>query len=69
MRVVLLEGVLADNNEFICAGKSFFLTDEQIKKYVNPNYKKGFDILMEYWDSIDDEQKEDVDKRLKELGL
>lgn len=33
------------------------------------NYKKGFNILMEYFDSISDEEKPDVDRRLKELGL
>jgi len=33
------------------------------------NYKKGFEILMEYFDSISDEEKEEVDKRLKEVGL
>ena len=34
MRIVYLEGVLMDNNEFIMQGKTLFLTDEQIKKYV-----------------------------------
>jgi len=34
MRIVRLQGVLMDNNEFICKGKSIFLTDEEIKKYV-----------------------------------
>ena len=33
------------------------------------NYKKGFEILMEYFDSISDEEKEEVDQRLKEVGL
>ena len=33
------------------------------------NYEKGYLILMEYWDSIPDEEKVSVDKRLKELGL
>jgi hypothetical protein len=34
MRLVKLEGVLLDNREFICCGKSIILTDEEIKKYV-----------------------------------
>jgi hypothetical protein len=34
MRIVYLEGVLMDNREFICSGKSMILTEEQIKKYV-----------------------------------
>lgn len=33
------------------------------------NYKKGFYLLMEYWDSIADEEKPKLDKQLKRLGL
>lgn len=32
-------------------------------------YQKGFYILMEYWNSIADEEKPIVDKKLKRLGL
>ena len=32
-------------------------------------YKEGFGILMEYWDSLPDEEKEDINERLKEVGL
>jgi len=32
------------------------------------NYRKGFNILMEYWDSLPDEEKADIDKRLNEVG-
>lgn len=32
-------------------------------------YKKGFDILHEYFDSISDEEQPKVFKRLKKLGL
>jgi hypothetical protein len=38
-------------------------------KLKEPNYEKGFNILMEYFDSIADEEKSEVDKRLKECGL
>ncbi len=34
MKVVHLEGILMDNNEFICSGKSIFLTEEEIRKFV-----------------------------------
>ena len=40
----------------------------EIKKEMD-KYKKGFDILMEYFDSISDEEKPKVDKQLKEIGL
>jgi len=36
---------------------------------MSPDYKKGFEILMEYWDSMPDEEKEDIDRRLKECGI
>ena len=32
-------------------------------------YEKGFNILIEYFDSISDEEKPEVSKRLKEIGL
>ena len=35
----------------------------------NPNYKKGFEILSEYFDSIADEEKESVDQQLRKCGL
>ena len=36
---------------------------------MKPNYKKAYEILMEYFDSISDEEKPIVSKRLEELGL
>lgn len=36
---------------------------------MRPNYKKGFNILMEYFDFIPDEDKVKVDEDLKEVGL
>ena len=32
-------------------------------------YKEAYNILMEYWDCLPDEEKPSVDKRLKEIGL
>ena len=31
-------------------------------------YKEAYNILMEYWDCLPDEEKPNVDKRLKEIG-
>ena len=39
-----------------------------LEKDLNRN-KKGFDILMEYFDSISDEEKLKVHERLKEIDL
>jgi hypothetical protein len=36
---------------------------------MKPDYKKGFNILMEYFDSISDEQKPLVNEALKKVGL
>jgi len=33
------------------------------------DYRKAFFILVEYFDSISDEEKEEVNKKLKECGL
>ena len=32
-------------------------------------FQKAYYVLMEYFDSIADEEKKDVDRRLKECGL
>jgi hypothetical protein len=32
-------------------------------------YHKGFDILMDYWDCIPDEEKMKVHERLMKIGL
>ena len=34
-----------------------------------PNYKKGFEILMEYFDCIPENEREEVNNALKEEGL
>ena len=38
-----------------------------MRKY--KRYKLAYTILMEYWESLPDNEKEDIDKRLKEVGL
>ena len=32
-------------------------------------YQHGFDLLMEHWDSLPDEEKPKLDKKLKKMGL
>ena len=34
-----------------------------------PNYKEGYNLLMEYWDSIDDDEKIYLHKQLSKMGL
>jgi len=49
------------------------LVDDWVKEFKydtqTPDYKKAFEILMEYFDSISDEEKPKIDERLKEIGL
>ena len=32
-------------------------------------YRKGFNVLMQYWDSLPDESKPKIDKELAKIGL
>lgn len=32
-------------------------------------YQRAYNIFMEYWDNLPDEEKKDIDKRLKRCGL
>lgn len=36
---------------------------------MKPDYKKGFNILMDYFNFIPQEDKEEIDQRLKKIGL
>lgn len=36
---------------------------------MKPNYRKAYHILMDYWGNLPDEDKPEIDKRLKEVGL
>lgn len=43
---------------------------EKVIEHSKPNkYEKGFNILIDYFDSISDEEREEVNNRLKKLGL
>jgi len=35
---------------------------------VNP-YAEGYNLLMEYWDSIPDDDKVELDEKLRKLGI
>ena len=35
---------------------------------MKPNYKKGFEILMEYWDCLPEEEREEIHEALKKVG-
>ena len=37
------------------------------RKIKMANYKKAYSILMEYWDSLPDDEKNNIDKRLKKV--
>lgn len=41
----------------------------QWREQNEPDYKKGFMILMKYFDSLPDEEKPKINNKLKEAGL
>ena len=53
--------------------EEYDLVDDWVKNFKydtqTPDYKKAFNILMKYFDSISDEEKPKVDEQLKKLGL
>lgn len=40
----------------------------EIRK-MKQDYKKAYNILMDYWDSFPDEEKEEINKQLNAVGL
>ena len=39
---------------------------EKLRQLLPPDYEKAYLYLMEYWDSLPDEQKPEIDKYLRE---
>jgi len=39
------------------------------KMKVDYKYYEAYHILMDYWDSLPDEEKPTIDEKLKEIGL
>ena len=60
-------------NEWICLDcglKTKTIIQENINfSSKKPDYKEGFNLLMEYWESLPDEEKPKIDKKLKQLGI
>jgi hypothetical protein len=38
-------------------------------KHIKPNYKGGFNLLMDYWDIIPEEERIELNEKLKKLNL
>lgn len=49
-------------------GEQMSTTTDQLR-IIGPDYKAGFQILQEYFDSISDEEKPKVHEQLAKLGL
>ena len=43
--------------------------EEMRKSDLQPEWEKGFNILMEYWDCLPDDEKPKIHKQLEELNL
>jgi hypothetical protein len=47
-----------------------FLKNKKVKKKnIKRNYEKAYNILMDYWDYIPEEERTEVDKRLRKCNL
>lgn len=40
-----------------------------MKKEKKPDFKAGYNILMDYWDYIPEDIRPEANERLKEVGL
>ena len=69
------QSIDADENEqieFSQIYKKWFInykTNLKNKSTNNINYEKAYNVLMDYFDYIPEDEKENLDKQLKELGL
>ena len=69
------QSIDADENEqieFSQIYKKWFINYKnnlKNKSTNNINYEKAYNVLMNYFDYIPEEEKENLDKQLKELGL
>jgi len=69
------DGYLAEYDGWHFEAKTIKGVASQIVRYIlkevnqkETNYKKAYSILMEYWDSLPDDEKNNIDKRLKKVG-
>ena len=69
------QSIDADENEqieFSQIYKKWFINYKnnlKNKSTNNINYEKAYNVLIDYFDYIPEEEKENLDKQLKELGL
>jgi hypothetical protein len=45
---------------------NIYISDSNV---VISKYKEGYELLMEYWDSLPDDEKQDIHNKLKKIGL
>jgi hypothetical protein len=57
-----LHNMLSEIDAFTEKGEMVLL------KSKTPDYKKAYNILMDYWDSLPDDEKENIDEELKKVG-
>tara|TARA_R100001440_G_C2466780_1_gene110897 strand:+ start:117 stop:389 length:273 start_codon:yes stop_codon:yes gene_type:complete len=69
------QSIDADENEQIEFSQIYkkwfknYKTNLKNKSTNNINYEKAYNVLIDYFDYIPEEEKENLDKQLKELGL
>ncbi len=72
----LVEEIVGDNSENRYSQKEIIKEINRLKDIEIvfndtkiSNYEKAYNLLMDYFDYIPEEEKENLDKQLKELGL
>ena len=72
----LVEQIVGDNSENRYSQKEIIKEINRLKDIEIAfndtkicNYEKAYNVLMDYFDYIPEDEKENLDKQLKELGL
>lgn len=59
---------LEDLEDMVAQLKNY-MRNHTDSRLVEGDYKAGFKLLMEYWDSLPDADKPEIHRKLEELGL
>lgn len=71
IKVILHKYTKNENNRYLTRGKFAIMYQEDFLEVIQEleKYKKGYQEMITYWDSISDDEKGPLDSRLKDLGL
>ena len=64
-----LDYEINSEKEFLPNIDCFLETKEEYDKRTGPDYKGGYNVLIQYWDSLPDEEKDNINEELKQFNL